>query len=98
MRPLGLFSASRYGKWTSPAKGVLFNPNELGLPLAGQGGVWIVEFISPSAADTTTGSSTAIAANANWTRAANQSATTSSVLAWDVTVRSSGGDTINGRA
>ena len=65
---------------------------------AGQGGVWIVEFISPSAADTTTGSSTAIAANANWTRAANQSATTSSVLAWDVTVRSSGGATINGRA
>lgn len=72
-----------YNPWTVPV-------------LAGQDGVWIVEFISPNAAST--GLGTAIAANANWTRAANESATLGYVLAWDVTVRNSGGASIPGRA
>ncbi len=53
-------------------------------------GVWQVTFISPG-----TGVSSMINTT-NWTRAANQG-TSSALIAWDVTVRNSGGTSIPGR-
>jgi len=64
---------------------------------AGQGGVWVVEFISPDASSTDSSNPGAMAAGFAWTRGANQPNNSGFVVAWDVTVRSSLGADINGR-
>ncbi len=58
---------------------------------AGQGGIWEVDFTAPTALS----NPTAIAASANWPA---QTTTNGFVTAWDVTVRSSTGTTLPGRA
>ncbi|MFE1747302.1 hypothetical protein [Coleofasciculus sp. H7-2] len=59
---------------------------------SGQDGVWEIDFISPISASTT--DPPAINADADW----NQPKNVSYVSAWDVTVRSSSGEAIPGRA
>jgi uncharacterized repeat protein (TIGR01451 family) len=61
--------------------------------LAGQEGVWEIEFVSPNPANT--GNPTPIAATANWPP---QGTNNNFVTAWDVTVRDAGGAEIRGRA
>lgn len=58
----------------------------------GQGGVWEVDFVAPNA---TLSNPVAIAASANWPAQTNAQGF---VTAWDVTVRSSTGTTLLGRA
>ncbi len=58
---------------------------------AGQGGIWEVDFTAPA----TLSNPTPIAANANWPA---QTIANGFVTAWDVTVRSSTGTTLPGRA
>ena len=71
-----------------------YNPWTVIVP-AGQAGVWVAEFTSPD--PTVTGNPPAMTAGFNWTRAADQPNTVNAVAAWDATVRSSGGSTLNGR-
>lgn len=60
--------------------------------LAAETGVWQITFISPG-----TGAGKTLQNSASWTRSADQG-TSNALLAWDVTVRNSGGTTLPGRA